>query len=183
MTGHAPDDKAFESVLSITENRSRILAVIVAMVRDFNVAEDLFQETVLEILRSKDRYEPERDFFPWACGISKNVVQRYWKRENRRPTPATEEVLTRLAEIAADTDADLWREERAALQECLEKLPPRLNRLFVLRYGHNIKGQDLAERAGIRYGSVRTTLARLRTRLRRCIAMRVGPDLQPGCEL
>lgn len=183
MTAQSSTDRDFESVLSITENRSRILAVIIAMVRDFDVAEDLFQETVLEILRSKDRFEPGRAFFPWACGISKKVVLRYWERENRRPAPMTEEMLMELAEIGTDTDPDLWREERVALQACLDRLPPRLKRLFVLRYGHSIKGQDLADRAGIRYGSIRTTLSRLRMQLRRCIARRMEPDLQAGYEL
>jgi RNA polymerase sigma-70 factor, ECF subfamily len=156
--------------------------VIIAMVRDFDVAEDLFQETVLEILRSKDRFQTERAFVPWACGISRNVVRRYWERENRKPLPITEEVLLRLSEIAVDTDPDLWREERLALQQCLERLPARLHRLFLLRYGHNVKGQDLAEQAGIRVGSIRTTLARLRTQLRRCISMRIKHDFALGYE-
>ena len=183
MTASSNDDKDFESVLSITENRSRILAVIIAMVRDFGVAEDLFQETVLEILRSKDRYMPGRSFFPWACGIAKNVVRRYWERENRRPVPMTQDILTKLAEIATETNADLWRQERVALQECLKKLPPRLNNLFVLRYGHNVKGQHLAEQAGIKQGSIRTTLARLRNKLRECIDMQIKYDLQTEYEL
>ncbi len=180
MTEGSRNDQDFSSVLSITENRSKILAVIMAMVRDFDVAEDLFQETVLEILKSRDRYEPGRAFVPWACGISKNVVRRYWERENRKPLTMTEESLARLADIAVETDADLWREEQAALERCLEKLPARLNRLFMLRYGHNIKGKELAERAGIRLGSVRTTLSRLRAQLRRCIATRIGPAFKSG---
>jgi RNA polymerase sigma-70 factor len=180
MTEGPTPERDFASILSITENRSKILAMIIAMVRDFDVAEDLFQETVLEILRSKDRYEVGRAFVPWACGISKNVVRRYWERENRKPLPMTEEVLMRLADIAVETDADLWREEQAALQRCLEKLPARLNRLFMLRYGHNIKGQDLAEQAGIRLGSIRTTLSRLRIQLRRCIATQIEPGFQSG---
>lgn len=182
MTEGPTNERDFASVLSITENRSKILAVIIAMVRDFDVAEDLFQETVLEILKSRDRYEPGRAFVPWACGISKNVVRRYWERENRKPLPMTEEVLVRLGEIAAEADPDLWREERVALQRCLEKLPRHLHQLFILRYGGNLKGQELAEQAGIRLGSIRTTLARLRTQLRRCIAMRIGHDLQSGYE-
>lgn len=180
MTEGPATDRGFESILSLTENRAKILAVIVAMVRDFDVAEDLFQETVLEILKSRDRYEAERAFVPWACGISKNVVRRYWERESRKPLPMTAEVLSRLADIAVETNADLWREEEAALQRCLEKLPKRLNRLFILRYGHNIKGQVLAERAGIRLGSIRTTLLRLRTQLRRCIGMQIEQSLQSG---
>jgi RNA polymerase sigma-70 factor, ECF subfamily len=176
------DNQDMQSFLDITENRSRLLAVIIAMVRDFDAAEELFQETVVEILRSQDRYVSGRAFFPWACGIAKNVVRRYWERESRKPLPLAQEVLARLAEIATDTEPELWREEQAALQVCLQKLPPRQNRLFVLRYGHNLKGQNLAERARIKQGSIRTTLARLRGQLRRCIEQRMQP-LQAGVEL
>lgn len=183
MTVNPSDNKDLKSFLDITENRSRILAVIIAMVRDFDVSEDLFQETVVEILRSKDRFIPGRPFFPWASGISKNVVHRYWERENRRPLPITGEVLARLAEISTDTEPDLWRKEKVAMQECLEKLPLRLKRLFILRYGHNVKGESLAERAGIRRGSIRTTLSRLRTRIRQCINMQIRNGLQAGYEL
>ena len=180
MAENLPENKDFSSFLDITENRSRILAVIIAMVRDFDVSEDLFQETVVEILRSKDRFIPGQPFFPWATGISKNVVYRYWKRENRRPLPVTREVLARLAEISTDTEPDLWRKEKVALQECLEELPLRLKKLFILRYGHNVKGESLAERTYIKRGSIRTSLARLRNRLRQCINMRIRNNRQAG---
>jgi len=88
-----------------------------------------------------------------------------------------QEVLERLAQVAVGTDSELWREESVALQNCLEKLTKRLKRLFVLRYGHNIKGQELANKTDIKLGSVRTTLARLRKRLRQCITMQI----KQGC--
>lgn len=52
-------DFSFPAVLRIAENRSRILAVIVAIVRDFDVAEYLFQETVIVILKSADDLDEE----------------------------------------------------------------------------------------------------------------------------
>ena len=56
------DDRRFPAVLNITENRSRILAVILAMVRDFDVAEELFQETVIQILKSEEQFDPTQTF-------------------------------------------------------------------------------------------------------------------------
>ena len=43
---------------------------------------------------------------------------------------------------------------------------------FDVTDGHNIKGKELAKSADIRIGSIRTTLARLRTQLRQCIHTR-----------
>jgi RNA polymerase sigma-70 factor len=164
----------FNSFLGITENRSKIMAVIIAMVRDFDLAEDLFQQTVLEILRGADRFDPAREFLPWACGVARNVVRRHWRASERRPTLATQEVLDALAETALEEqDEDIWQAERAALYRCLDKLPERLRRLFLLRYGQNCKAEKLARLASFTPGSLRTTLARLRLKLRHCIATEI----------
>lgn len=161
----------FQSFLSITENRSKILAMIVTMVQDFELAEDLFQETVLEILKSEAHFDPTRSFPAWACGIAKNVVRRYWREKKKAPQSGVSELLADLAEAAVETDTEIWRQERIALRRCLQKVPPRMRRLLMLRYGHNFRGRELAERTTYRQGAIRTTLARLRRELRVCIQM------------
>ncbi len=163
------DHATFHAFLSITENRSRILALIAVMVRDFEVAEDLFQETVLEILKSRDQFDPARSFAPWACGIARNVVRAYWRGHKRQPASGVSDMVEDLAMVCVEGDDDLWRHERSALRRCLQKVPPRMRKLLLLRYGHNCKGQELARQAEFRQGSLRTTLARLRSQLRRCI--------------
>ena len=168
------DQNQFQSFLSITENRSRILAMIVAMVHDFEVAEDLFQETVLEILKSEDQFDPLRSFTPWACGVAKNVVRRYWRRQKQQPTRGVSDLVADLAQVSAEAADDLWRHERVALRRCLQKLPARMQQLLLLRYAHNCKGRELAERAAYRQGSIRTTLARLRRQLRQCIQVQTA---------
>ncbi|WP_146399254.1 sigma-70 family RNA polymerase sigma factor [Planctomycetes bacterium CA13] len=170
------DDNTFRSFLSITENRSRILAVIVTMVRDFEVAEDLFQETVIEILKSEERFDPSRNFVPWACGIAKNVVHQHWRHQKQIPSSGLSEMIADLAMVAVEGDDDLWRRERSALRRCVQKLPDRMQKLLVLRYGHNVKGRELAESAAFRQGSIRTTLARLRGQLRQCIQTKISPS-------
>ena len=164
----------YRSFLNITENRAKIMSVILAMVRDFEVAEDLFQETVLQILEVSDRFDPAKEFVPWACGIARNMVRRYWRRQKTQPSTIAQELLEGLAQIVVDEgDTDVWRKEQAALRRCLEKVPERTRTLFVLRYGHNCKGQELARRAQFNAGSIRTTLARLRNQLRQCIDSQV----------
>lgn len=160
----------YDAFLGITENRSKLMAVIVAMVRDFDLAEDLFQQTVLEILQVSDNFDATRDFLPWASGVARNVVRRHWRASEKQPAPATQEALDALAGFAeVEQDEDIWQAERAALYQCLDKLPERMRRLFLLRYGQNYKAGKLAELASFPIGSLRTTLARLRMKLRHCI--------------
>jgi len=160
----------YDVFIGITENRSKIMAVIVSMVRDFDVAEDLFQQTVLEILQGEDKFDPSRDFLPWASGVARNIVRRHWRASGRQPATASQEALDALSELAVDEqEEDIWQAERAALHQCLDKLPDRMQRLFLLRYGHNHKAGKLAELSSFPIGSLRTTLARLRMKLRHCI--------------
>lgn len=169
-----PDSGKNDAFLGITENRSKIMAVIVAMVRDFDQAEDLFQQTVLEILQGADKFDPTRDFLPWASGVARNVVRRHWREAGRQPSSASQEALEALSKLALDEqDEDVWQAERVALHRCLNKLPDRMRRLFLLRYGSNHKAGKLAEMAAIPIGSLRTTLARLRMKLRHCINMEI----------
>ncbi|EMI45681.1 sigma-70 family RNA polymerase sigma factor [Rhodopirellula sp. SWK7] len=163
------DKGSISTFLTISENRSRILAVIVSMVRDFEVAEDLFQETVIEILKNEERFDPTRNFVPWACGIARNIVLQHWRRQAQAPSNGLSEMIGELALIAADGDDDTWRRERTALRRCFQRLPDRMQKLLLLRYGHNVKGKALADSAAFRQGSIRTTLSRLRAQLRVCI--------------
>ena len=163
------NNNQFKAFLDITENRSRILAMIVVMVHDFELAEDLFQETVLEIMKSQDTFDTTRCFASWACGIAKNVVRRYWRNQKIHPSGGYCEMVADMALVSTEGGDDAWHYERIALRRCLQKVPSRMRKLLMLRYGHNYKGSKLAEMASYRQGSIRTTLARLRSQLRQCI--------------
>lgn len=168
----------FQSFLTITENRSQILAVIVAMVHDFDLAEELFQETVVEILKSEQQFDPRRRFVPWACGVARNVVFRHWRRNSQDSTCAVSEMIAELALDSVEVDDEVWRRERKALRHCLQQLPDRAQQLLMLRYGRNIKGKQLASQSAYRPGSIRTTLLRLRQQLRDCIETKTGPAME-----
>ena len=126
---------------------------------------------MLPILQSQDtgQVDPARSFAPWACGVARNVVRGYWRRKKRQPASGVSDLVADLALACTEGDDDAWRYERTALRRCLQKVPPRMRELLLLRYGHNCKGRELAQSAKYRQGSIRTTLARLRRQLRQCI--------------
>ncbi len=167
--------------LAITQHRSRIMGVIVAMVRDFDAAEDVFQDTVVEILGSADRFDPSRDFLPWANGIARNVVRRYYKTASRGMSPVDVQNLEYLGSLMEeDSEIDAWEDERKALRHCLEKVDSRNRKLLTLRYRKNMKGSRLANRVSLSEKSVRTILFRVRDALRRCIERRIAHPAAEG---
>lgn len=158
-----------------TACRPALLAVILAMTQDFQESEDLVQETMLEVFKSVGSFDDSRDFLRWAKGVARKVVLRHWAARKRIPQTMEAEALQTLAESLAEEGEEpaLWEDERRRLQECLERLSERSRRLFLLRYGQNLKGPALAEASGFNVNSLRTTLLRIRVFLRDCL--RSGP--------
>jgi len=146
------------------------MAVILAMVKDFTKAEDIFEDTMLEIVNSKDAFDEQKDFLPWAKGVARNMVRRYWDSLATRPAPEEAEMIEAIAEIAGGEDEpELWKMEKAGLRDCMQKLSEKYRKLFLLRYGENITGLTLAEKTGFKAKSIRSILMRVRNTLRNCI--------------
>jgi len=163
-------DEKSKLFLQINENRPAIMAVIVAMVRDFNVSDDIFQDTIVEILENAERVQGAGNFLLYAKGIARNMVLRHWRDKKKLPVTTDQSVLEILADAASEeTPQEAWHREKIGLRHCLDKLPEPRRKLFVLRYGRNLKGDQLAKEAGVNISSLRTTLARIRQLLRECI--------------
>ncbi|MBN1674991.1 MAG: sigma-70 family RNA polymerase sigma factor [Kiritimatiellae bacterium] len=176
-----PQDGRNEVFFRIIRHRAQLMAVIVAMVRDFDVAEDLFQDTVVEIVNSFPTFEPDRDFLKWAKGIARHVVLHHWRRAARRPVAVAEETLVAMADLLIDEpEEETWEQEKVGFRRCMERLSPRHRLLMFLRYGENLKGAVLAERAKLNLKSLRTTLLRVRSFLRECVRRQIRgviPDM------
>jgi len=74
----------------------------------------------------------------------------------------------------------IQEDERAALRQCLEKLPERSRLLVRTRYYLGANSVEIADRLGMTPTAVRRALVRLRQRLRACVEMqlrRQGYDL------
>jgi RNA polymerase sigma factor (sigma-70 family) len=140
------------------------------MLPDYTTAEDIFQDLAAEIGRNRDRYDETRDFAPWAKGIARNLVKRYYKKRKRSRVSFVEdlEYLSNAADEIGDDDSS-WESKRRALQVCIGKLSTKNRRLITARYGRNLSGNNLARKFGATEGSLRVTLHRIRESLRDCI--------------
>jgi RNA polymerase sigma factor (sigma-70 family) len=63
---------------------SALFSMILRIVRDEEKAEDVFQESMMKIWRSVDRYEPSKgQLFTWASNISRNLAINASRRSHQ----------------------------------------------------------------------------------------------------
>ncbi|MDX1784267.1 MAG: sigma-70 family RNA polymerase sigma factor, partial [Aequorivita vladivostokensis] len=78
-----------ESALSelITRHKQRIYSFIYSKVFDRDVAEDIFQDTFIKVIKTlkKGAYNEEGKFLPWVMRIAHNLVIDHFRKNNRMP--------------------------------------------------------------------------------------------------
>ncbi|WP_027419688.1 RNA polymerase sigma factor [Crocinitomix catalasitica] len=79
----AGDEKSFELLLN--RNRGRIFGYIMSKVRDESLANDLFQDVFIKVIRTlkNGSYNEEGKFLPWVLTISHNMVVDHFRRSNK----------------------------------------------------------------------------------------------------
>lgn len=133
-------------------------------------ADDVVQETFLQLHTSAGTFDPKRRFKPWLFTIAANKARDYLRRRTRkREMPldahvdsesASGQRFVDLFSADADTpDTDLRVEERRRLvRDAIEQLNPRLREVLILGYYHRFPYKDIAEILDVPLGTVKSRL-------------------------
>lgn len=156
--------------------------------RDPHKAEEAVQDTLVAALQARERFAGQASVRTWLIGILKHKIIDSFRREAREVALDEPE---RLSEDDIDADAAFkvdghWAERLAdwgnpedtlrskqfleILQRCLDFLPARLARLFVLREVLEEDTENICQELAITPTNVWTMLYRARMGLRDCLA-------------
>jgi RNA polymerase sigma-70 factor (ECF subfamily) len=145
----------------------RVRGYIFGLIPDFHASDDILQEVFLAVTESADDFVPGTNFLAWVRAIARHRVLRHLRDRGRGGRVLSEDVLELLSSSAPDVD-DEFEDHRAALNACLEKMPPRAREYLHLRYAESLSPKQMSRRLGIGSASIRVSLARARAALRRC---------------
>ena len=164
------------------ENRDVLFGFILALARDREAAEEIFQEVGLAIIEEDRKGVGVERFLPWAFELARRRVAGYFRRSSRARRVEGSEALDEAVaqafeEHAPDPEGMRRRQERLA--ECLEGLPPAQRRLVEQRYRDRLPVRRIAGALGWTEGSVKVTLWKARQNLRRCLEAKLGPGEEP----
>ena len=177
MPGEATEDDR-KLARMLLEHRDVLFAYILALVRNWNVAEELFQEVSLVVLQKGQEGEDVQQFLPWSREIARRMVLNYWKTTSRSRLILSSEALDSIDKAFADRDEEIeapGHELLKSLRRCLQRLPDHLRRLVDLRYNQALALDEIARRLDRSSGSVQVALSRIRMRLLEC-TQRAQPE-------
>lgn len=133
-------------------------------------AEDVVQETLLQVHQSAAGFDGQRRFKPWLFTIAANKARdalrsRVRKREFSMDTAldgAGEEPRSFLHVLEDDVqqpiDTLAAGEQREQVRQVVEQMPEHLREVLVLGYYHQFPYKEIAETLGIPLGTVKSRL-------------------------
>ena len=161
----AGDQQAFAEVY--TAFFPRVYAFIYKRIRDQAEAEDLTQETFVQLYRSFESYEGRSSLLTWTFGIAHNVCSRYFRHCSRWMVGPKD------ARVLEDQPSDAAIEGRIdathLLERCDEILElsrrPAHQEIFRLRYAESQSIRSIAKQVGKSSEAVKVSLRRSRNLL------------------
>ena len=155
-------------------HRTMLISYILTIVRDFHLAEDVFQEVSLLVFKKSDSLRGQELFPAWVRSIARFTALNVLRKQKSAALTLESAVLDGLDESWEASDRDAPSDELEALRECLQKLPPRAQRLVELRYGEDLKGHDLARKFSQSLNTVYVALNRTHEALAKCVEFRLS---------
>ena len=138
---------------------------------DGELAEDVFQNTFLQVFTKADQYEAGRPVRPWLYTIATHQAIDAMRRQGRHQAVSLDQEREELAgaeypqllgllESRGPSPLDqLQTEERRQLvRASVDRLPDFLRHVVVLAYYQGLKYRDVADILGIPVGTVKSRL-------------------------
>jgi len=186
-----PHDQApLEIALSLESELATLHAPLLRFaqlqLRDSGAAEDVVSETLLAILEKPAAFEGRSSLRTYATGILKFKIVDHIRRRSREVPiePVDEQSLDEAIDalFARDGHYDepqpAWQQPERALesvqfrerlQACLERLPERTGRVFMMREWLEKEVEEVAAELGITANHCGVLLYRARMQLRGCL--------------
>lgn len=150
----------------IERHKRRVSDYIYMMVKDRDVADDIFQETFIKAVRVIDdgRYVDSGKFLSWILRIAHNQVIDHFRarKQSKSVNEATAgyDVLgtLRLAEGTVE-DAMVCEQIERDVRALVELLPAEQRDVVLMRYFSGLSFKEIAEQTGV---SINTALGRMR---------------------
>lgn len=150
----------------IERHKRRVRDYIYMMVKDNDVADDIFQETFIKVIRVIDegRYTDNGKFLSWVLRIAHNQVIDHFRaqKQNRQLNEAEAgyDVLgtLRLAERTVE-DEIVCEQIASDVRRMVELLPDEQREVVMMRYYSGLSFKEIAEQTGV---SINTALGRMR---------------------
>lgn len=159
------NNKAFDLLLA--RNQSKLFSYILFVVRNEDVANDIFQETFVKIITrlQEGKYVPSGKFGAWIMRIAHNVIMD-WYRSQKADKIVEATRNNDLSNIGGD-DMQIGNIENqfitsqtlSDIKRMMNLLPPSQREVVFMRFYQEMSFKEIAQTTGV---SINTSLGRMR---------------------
>ena len=159
------NNKAFDELLERTQ--SKLFAYIKFVVRNDDVANDIFQETFVKAITrlQEGRYTDTGKFTFWLTRIAHNAIMDWYRaQKSAHIVDLTDD--NNLSNLQGDEVRDTFRESELVnaqimrdVKRMMEALPAPQREVVYMRFYQDLQFKEIAEITGV---SINTSLGRMR---------------------
>ncbi len=158
------ENSAFDELLQRHQNR--IFSYILNIVKDKELADDLFQETFVKAIVTikQGRYTENGKFLAWIMRIAHNLTIDFFRQEKQMAQVSCDnediDILNR-KELSEETieDTIVRHQILADVKVLVQSLPELQREVLEMRYYLNMSFKEIADATGV---SINTALGRMR---------------------
>ena len=162
------DKQSFAAL--VARYQRELFHFLVRFLGDRAAAEDVFQETFLQIHQSAEQFDPQRRFRPWLFTIAANKARDLIRSQARRPTnplqasinPGDEEsgeFIDLMQSVENAPDQPMERQElQQSVHQTVMGMPEHLREILLLSYFHQFPYKQIGDILDIPLGTVKSRL-------------------------
>jgi len=153
----------------LERHKRKIFSCIIVVVKDQQLAEDIFQDTFFKVIQTLKRgmYNEEGKFVPWVIRISRNLIIDHFRRIKKMPPMPVyinedgEEVSAFNTLASEDTaDAQTYKATlKKNIRELINDLPEDQREVVLMRIYYDMSFKEIAQFTDV---SINTALGRMR---------------------
>jgi RNA polymerase sigma-70 factor (ECF subfamily) len=158
------DSRALEDL--VNRHKERIFTSIVILVKDRNLAEDVFQDVFIKIIDTfrSGNYTDEGKFLPWALRIAHNLCVDHFRKVKRTPVVLNKseeyDMFENMNITEEGAESRIMRDQsHENVRRMLDMLPEEQREVIVLRHFANMSFKEIADKTNC---SINTALGRMR---------------------
>lgn len=151
----------------IQRHQNRIYAYILMIVKDKDLADDLFQDTFIKVINTirAGSYNEEGKFLQWAMRIAHNLIIDHFRKSNRMPVIDNSKnedfnIFDTLNIMDKSIEEQIITDQiHKDVRRLIELLPPEQKEVLYMRHYAEMSFKDIAEVTDV---SINTALGRMR---------------------
>jgi RNA polymerase sigma-70 factor (ECF subfamily) len=159
-----PSEMTNEITRLVEEYGNDVLRIATVILKSKELAEDVYQETFLRVVRSYSNYRGESSEKTWIISIAVNICRDYMRSAWKRRVVVTDVFLNSSSEDDTE-DIIEKRNEKRVLLNAIMKLPDKYREIIHLHYYQEMGINDISKVLKIPGGTVKSRLFKARALL------------------